>query len=346
MKHKQISLFLSFLFLTSCQAGNALERSYKEYRNVLSFKDDTFNILQLTDIHWTYVTKIKEAKDYLQALFLDAKKEKGHVDLVTITGDVFLEANKSIVEELFSFLSSWDTPIAVTYGNHDKEGEWNLDWMNKMVSTSKNFIAKTLSDNVYGDTNYYIDIQDGENTLWQVYMIDSNSLAPKDVLKYQYDCIHENQVKWMKGIADASKKGSSYLPSLGFFHIPPKEYKFAEEALKKDPSKVLLGKNDEKACPTLIDSSFFKTAKEINMKGMFFGHDHANDSVTKYEGMLMGYGVKSNTELYYYKDEKGFTKTGYAFYELRKDQSWSIQHTYMDYSTREVRRSSIWESTL
>ena len=105
MKHKPLSLFLSFLFLTSCQAGNALERSYEEYRNVLSFKDDTFNILQLTDIHWTYVTKIKEAKDYLQALFLDAKKEKGHVDLVTITGDVFLEANKSSLKNFFpSFL--------------------------------------------------------------------------------------------------------------------------------------------------------------------------------------------------------------------------------------------------
>ncbi len=346
MKHKQLAFLLAVLFLSSCQTEGALEKPYEEYRNVLSFKEETFNILQLTDIHWTYVTKIKEAKDYLETLFLDAKKEKGHIDLVAVTGDFFLEANKSIAKELFSLLSSWDTPIAITYGNHDKEGEWSLDWLNKMVSTSKNFIAKTIDDNIYGDTNYYIDIQDGTNLLWQIYMIDSNSLAPKNFLRYQYDCVHEDQVRWMKGVADRSKKGSSYLPSLGFLHIPPKEYGSAEEILKKDPSKSLLGENHEKACPTLISSSFFETAKEINMKGMFFGHDHANDSVTEYEGMLMGYGVKSNTELYYHKDEKGFTLTGYAVYELRKDQSWSIQHTYVDYSTKEVRRSSIWESAL
>lgn len=346
MKHKQLPLLLSVLLLVSCQAENALEKPYEEYRDVLSFQTDSFNILQLTDVHWTYMTKIKESEDYLQALFDDAKKEKGHVDLVTITGDVFLEANKYIVETLFSFLSSWDTPIAITYGNHDKEGEWSLDWMNKMVSTSKNFIAKTVSDDIYGNTNYYIDIQDNGNTLWQIYMIDSNSLAPDNFLNYQYDCVHEDQVKWMKGIADSSKKGSSYLPSLGFLHIPPKEYKEAEKVIKEDSSKILLGENHEKACPTPIDSSFFKTAKEINMKGMFFGHDHANDSVTEYDGMIMGYGVKANPELYYYKDENGFTLTGYAMYELRKDSSWSIQHTYMDYSTRKIRRSSVWESSL
>lgn len=342
MKRNKFPFLLSVFLLVSCQTSN-VEHPIDDYRSTLSFSSDTFNIMHLTDVHWTFVTKLEESKKYMQDLFDDAKKEQGHIDLVTITGDVFLNANKYIVEELFSFLSGWEVPIAIVYGNHDKEGEWSLSWMNKMISTSKNFIAKINdNDNVYGDTNYFIDIKDGNDLSWRIYMMDSNSLQPGNAIKYQYDYIHEDQVDWMKRVNNDSSKE---VPSLGFIHIPPKEFGTAVADAKKDSSKHLLGEQNETSCPAKTDSSFFKVAKEINMKGIFFGHDHANDIVTMYDDVVLGYGVKSNIELYYYKDNNDFTHTGYAVYNLKKDSSWTIQHVYMNYTNHsQIIRSDVWRS--
>lgn len=340
MKSKNIVFaVLSLLVLSSCSSLKE-EKSIEAYRNVLSFKNDEFNILQMTDIHWNYSTIINESKEYMQAVFDDAKTQNGHIDLITITGDLFLNANKYLVETLFDFLSSWEVPIAVTYGNHDKEGEWNTSWMNKMVSESKNFIAKINdNDNVYGDTNYFIDINSNEETLWRIYMIDSNSLARKNGIKYQYDNIHEDQVEWMKRIAN---NDISSIPSLGFMHIPPKEL---NKAIDEANGTYIMGEINEKICPAALDSSFFQTAKNIGMRGLFYGHDHDNDAVMEYQDMIMGYGVKSNIELYSYADDDGMNHTGYSFYSLKKDRSWSLKHVYLKYGdTSKVVRSNIWES--
>lgn len=340
MKNKKLFILTSVFMLVSCNSTKP-NVTLDDYRNTLSFASDTFNIMQLTDVHWTYTTDLKKSMAYMQDLFDDAKKEKGHIDLLMVTGDLFLNANKYIVETLFDFFSSWNVPVAVNYGNHDKQGEWNTSWMNKMVSTSKNFITKTVDDDLQGNTNYFIDIKDGDEKLWQIYVLDSNSYMGKNMLRYQYDYIHENQTNWMKNVAESSKVDGEYLPSLGFIHIPTLELK---EAVK-DESATILGELHEGNATAKVYSPFFDTAKEINMKGFFFGHDHSNDLVTQYKDVVMGYGVKSNIELYYYKDETGFTRTGYATYSLKKDKSWSMQHVLMDYNDHtNIQRSIVWES--
>ena len=344
MKHKKIFSIFSVILLTSCQDVRE-EKPLDSYRATLSFYNDSFNIMQLTDIHWNYTTDVKESKKYMLALLDNALLQEGHVDLVTITGDLFLDANKYLVEELFRFLSSWNLPIAITYGNHDKEGTWNTDWMNKMVSESKNFIAKIVdNDNVFGDTNYFIDIKDGNDVSWQIYMMDSNTLARKNGIKYQYDNIHEDQVEWMKRVANSN---STPVPSLGFIHIPPKELNNAIEEMDKDHSKHIMGEMNEANCATKLDSSFFSEAKNIGMKGIFFGHDHTNDLVVNYQDMILGYGVKSNPELYAYKDNLGMDHTGYALYSLKKDKSWSLKHVFMKYPKGDkIVESQTWESNL
>lgn len=341
MKKKYLTL-LSCLLLISCQTESNT-KNVDLYRNVLSFADDTFNIMHLTDIHWCYGTVIEESKNYLQDLYNNAKKSEGHIDLVTITGDLFLDANQYIVNELFDLLSSWDVPIAVVYGNHDKEGTWSTSWMNKKVSTTKNFIAKIVdNDDVYGDTNYFIDINNGDALSWRIYMIDSNSLATKNVIKYKYDKIHEDQVDWMKRVHETNTNNA---PSLGFFHIPPNELFAALDKAKEDPSTVIFGEQQEKCCAAAEESSFFSEAKKIGMKGMFYGHDHDNDIALEYEDVVMGYGVKTGKELYSYTDENGLDHSGYSICSLKKDQSWSLKHVYMQYDNHDkITVSNIWRS--
>jgi hypothetical protein len=65
---------------------------------------------------------------------------------------------------------------------------------------------------------------------------------------------------------------------------------------KKAYSKKAFEQN-EKFCPSENASDFFPVAKAHNVKGLFCGHDHSNDLTMTYEGVVLGYGVKSGTEL-------------------------------------------------
>lgn len=173
-------------------------------------------------------------------------------------------------------------------------------------------------------------------------MIDSNSLSLKNPVKYKYDNIHEDQVEWMERVHETNKANA---PSLGFFHIPPNELFTALEEAKEDSSKVMLGEQHEKCCAAAEESSFFTKAKNIGMKGMFYGHDHSNDIAVKYDGVVMGYGVKTGLELYSYTEDNGLNHSGYAMYSLKKDHSWSFKHIYMQYDDHsKITVSNTWRS--
>lgn len=341
-----IALFLAML-LSSCQGGK-VEHPLEDYRSELSFQEETFKIMQLTDIHWSYVTILEQSKAYLDAILKNALSEEGHIDLVVITGDIVLNANPYILKSLIDYLDGWNLPLAFTYGNHEKEGTWSTAYLNSLITSAKNSITRIVDgDNVYGETNYLIDIKDGSNLLWQIYCLDSNSLAHDNGLTYQYDNIHQDQVDWLKRMAKDSEVGGTNVPSLGFIHIPPKEMFAAQEEALKDPSKHIMGESHEKCCATKLDSEFFDAAKNINMQGIFFGHDHSNDNVVSYQDVLLGYGVKSTPELYYYEDQEGFDWIGYSLIELKKDHRWSLKHVYLDYDDpNNSKHSPTWESSL
>ena len=73
---------------------------------------------------------------------------------------------------------------------------------------------------------------------------------------------------------------------------------------------------------------------------MFFGHDHSNDIVWKYDDIVYGYGVKANTELYN-TEKDGTTLTGCAIYSLHKGGTFDLEHLVIDYSTKEVASSPL-----
>ncbi len=342
--HKFIGTFLSLVTLCACQGGT---KAYeiKDYRQVLTSTNDTFSILQLTDIHWCYTTKIAHSEEYLTQVFEAAKKEAGHLDLIVITGDSFLGADQAMVTELYRFVNGWGVPFAVTYGNHDKEGDWSREWMNEAIQKGENALSLPYADDgIDGDTNYFIDWSDGNDTVWRIYLLDSNSLTLESPFSYGYDGIHENQVGWMKNVHDTMNDS---VPSLGFVHIPPKELAPALQGTASDKSQWILGKQHEKTCQSSVDSSFVQVAKEIGMRGVFYGHDHNNDFVLQdQDGFVMGYGVKSGTELYSYEDpDTHQTLTGGALYTLKKDGAYDLTHLYVDdhegYAVSSLRKESL-----
>ena len=336
MKHKRFALVALMPFLFSC-AGIQENPTY--VKELKANGEEDFNVLQFTDIHWNYSTNIKEASAFLENTVKVAKERSGHIDLIEITGDSLLVANKKIATTLYDLIDSWNIPWAFTFGNHDYEGEWSEAWMNHLVSSSnyKNaLMPENGNDGLSGFSNYALNIKWGEETKWQIYNIDTHNLI-QDGGSYDYDYIHEDQVEWYKARTEEAKanNGGEYVPSLAFFHIPPTEI----NTIEKD-GEHLGGIKDEKFCPGVHDSKFFNEAKERKCKGMFFGHDHSNDIVWKYQGVVFGYGVKANTELYS-TEKDGISITGASICSLHKEGTFDLEHLIINYDEPEKGATSL-----
>lgn len=284
-------LLLLPLALSSC---GSQEVSLSDYRRTLAFREG-FSILQLSDIHWSFSTDRIREKAYLNALFNSAKEnaDSQTIDLVMITGDSTLLSNKEITKDLFDTVANWGVPFALTWGNHDRQGYYPFSWLEELVSSYPNSLYVSLEDTVPGNGNYVIDLLSGATTAWQIYALDSGSYQQSGTpLRYDYATLSDAQTSWYEKEANLANK----CPSLAYFHIPTRDWLDVYEG-KKD-SKRKWEKNEGIYCSEK-ESSFFLSASEHNMKGLFCGHDHSNDLTMTYRGVVLGYGVKTGTELYY-----------------------------------------------
>ena len=77
------------------------------------------------------------------------------------------------------------------------------------------------------------------------------------------------------------------MPALAFFHIPLPEYNQAAA----DENAILVGTRMEKACAPVLNTGMFAAMKQQkDVVAVFVGHDHDNDYVVDWKGILLGYG--------------------------------------------------------
>ncbi len=324
--------FLSvFPFLFASCATLSTPASEEAYVSSLDFKEG-FKLMQLTDLHWSKATDFARQEAYLRSFI-----EMEEPDLIMITGDSVLAADEYVARRLYSFVSSFDIPFAVTYGNHDYQGSFSPSFMDELVTATPNSLTKIVDDEIKGKTNFLIELhgEDGE-AAWRIYGLDSSSLMTVSS-GYDYDYIDESQAAFY------SSHQEDGVPNLVYFHIPLWEWGLAFD---EDP-EGLLGNIGEKATwtapegypgqedyypffPSKVHSPIFGAMKEGGAKGVFVGHDHANDWVGNYDGVTLGYGVKTGRELYYGVSEEGHDITGYALMELYGDGGYDLSHVYVD----------------
>ena len=91
--------------------------------------------------------------------------------------------------------------------------------------------------------------------------------------------------------------------------FPLKEYETAWNEGKIDTSKHLHGSNNEDVYSPVVNTGLFdKIVAAGSTKGVFCGHDHANDSAVSYQGVLLAYAVQSGiceSDPYAQKMKKG-----------------------------------------
>ena len=319
MKKKQVlSLLFLVPFLFSCGTTSSLKEG--KYVHTLKMEREDFKILQFSDIHWCLSTNIPRQIEYMNLLVKEANP-----DFIVITGDALFTATKPIAERLYTYIDSLNIPYGVVYGNHDMQGMWSTEWMNENIMR-KNAAFVVWEDDLPGETNWVVNVEKDGHTKWQIFGFDSHSYI-QDGVSYEYGTVTEEQVQWYE------KYALNDVPSLGFLHIPLQEYILAEE---ENPEGII-GEMGEGHSVSTTPSRLFSSAKDHGMKGIFCGHDHANNWVGTYEGVALGYGMKCGRELYYGVTSEGYDMTGGALYTLHENKSFQIEHIFLDNSTFEMR---------
>lgn len=346
MKNKIISLVMLSMILTSCNYG---PRDVKEYQTDLEFKSN-YTICVINDLHLSYNSntsvQFKYFKDcvYARALVdhpnLDFNNPSNveilasyAPDLIMFNGDTFMSANKQVVDSFFEYVDKLNIKFGIAYGNHDLEGLYGKMYIDSVLKNCKNSIYKNpLNDDVYGNSNYVINLKDGDDVKWQIIAMDTNTY-----INNGYDIIHDDQIAWYeKQVIDGGNA-----PSLLITHIPINEYKKAW-SLETDgnfdpvPSEDYNGDSiwwmNEDPNVSGVENHFFEKIQELgSTQGIISGHDHLNVCDFRYRGegtheVRLINGPKAGESIYH--DDRIM---GCSFYTLSDSNTFENTRVFLNY---------------
>ena len=281
----------------------------------LKFKDGKFKIMLVGDLHESY----RQDTDELKKKTADAIKllnkaiDELKPDLVVYLGDIGKaddeEKMRAVISKVTYPVSSRDVPLAIVFGNHDRECELPLEKQLELYAQEydKFYISDPVPELTgCGNCNVLVKDSKGKKDILNLWFVDSNNRCDNADLSY-YDWVHEDQIEWYKNTAaEIKEKNGRTIPALWFMHIPvPEEYELLREAkpyeipdsvrghgtrsktfyVLKDDVEGYMG---EGPCVSEVNSGVFKAWKETgDVLGAFFGHDHMNDFAGYYDGILL-----------------------------------------------------------
>lgn len=329
MNFTKIILAPALLALTLSSCGsNGVRHDVKEYNaGTLSFNAsrDSFNILQLTDIHLSNKDNQQLQLDFLDLTIRDAIKRG--LDLIVLSGDVFTFADKATAERFFRYLDDYNVPWTITFGNHDEQCYFSVTWLTSYLNQygSNCKFIDIQDDDVHGHANFYINVNDKSNNLFEkVIIFDSNRYNFGEYTGYDY--IKQDQIDWYERVV----KDTPTVESVCFFHIPLPEYLTAwQKALDGSGEATLLGgRSDEGVSAPKYNSGLFNKMVELgSTKGVFVGHDHENDSAILYKGIILSYGTNSTDRIYYKAGQ-----IGGQLISINSDHTIDITRIHHEYS--------------
>lgn len=298
--------------LSACGGVKEWKNNLNDYVYTMNFHEN-FNVLQLTDIHWSNNSSTTDSKQYLEKLFNEVEKHikaaqgnNAKIDLVELTGDQFMLSNSYHVKTFLQFFEEQAVKRGFMYtaiwGNHDRHGLYNPNWLSDQHKKAEHCIYIEDDDNLYGRSNFVINLNQGANTKWQLFNLDSGASFSETAISpfRDYDYIRQDQVDWY--VAENQLAGNA--PAIAYYHIPQQDNLEAWNKIHKDGANLkhkffkLEGfadnGNEEYA------SNFISTAGAHNLKAAFQGHAHNVDwTVLLDNGVVLGLGVKTGVELYY-----------------------------------------------
>lgn len=220
-------------------------------------------------------------------------------DLITVTGDIVCtDSTYYAIRRITDLFESFGIPWAPVYGNHDDEGNCDLNYLADIMMSSPNCVMQK-GDPEMGVGNYIINIAEEQNDgslkiIESLIMMDSH-----------HSQANEKQVKWFTWATDGINRISNNSAEISVVcHIPIPEYQYAyDEAWDKDNNRWKDGfdaygeKNEEICCEKNngipVQRGFFDAIKNSGTtKFVFCGHEHLNNFSIKYQGVRLTYCLK------------------------------------------------------
>ncbi|MFA6861630.1 MAG: metallophosphoesterase [Bacilli bacterium] len=270
-----------------------------------------FRILWLTDIHLgnpTNTYDYNEEKEYthLRAMIENANNP----DLIVLTGDVFERETIDQVDAFVAFIDSFNIKWAYTNGNHDPSVLIkDKFYINRKIMAAKNSLFVDYeNDDLYGLTNYFINLVSNNKTVYRLYMVDSNSAEPMDSIKGDSDAdvIHLDQ---LQHITKINQDQANNAAGLSFFHIPLREYVNAYQGYS-DKLYDGFGAKKDNIGYGYVNNGAYTVMKEAGVIATFAGHNHGNDFDVDYfdddNHMVLSCGLKGTDLNYYDPDLVGY----------------------------------------
>lgn len=272
-----IALILASMTLSEAKQG-------KTEDPVLRFNQEgKFKIAQFTDTHLGYNNR----KAYDKTIeVITSIVEAERPDLVIFTGDIVTGSPmKEGLDNLFAPLDEMGVPFMLLLGNHDREDELPA-WDIAKIVTSHSASINTMSDCYLDDIALRVMSSDGSKVAAVVYGMDSNdyTVVPDH---WDYGWISHTQIDWYRNKSKAftEANGNIPVPSYMFMHIPILEYAEASR------DGHLVGRNREGVFGPEINSGILAAMEECaDVHGIFCGHDHTNDFVSKLGAVAHVYG--------------------------------------------------------
>jgi 3',5'-cyclic AMP phosphodiesterase CpdA len=256
-------------------------------------------------------------------------------DLVVFTGDQLTRACKTpddvrkAIDNIVRPVDERRIPWLVVFGNHDEDqtpatGLDEASMLRIYMSYPYN-VNRTGPEGITGTGNMNLLVRGrhSDDPVFAVWAIDSGRYAPAKIAGQvleedallgwgwmpTWDWIKHDQVSWYTRTSEKlEREHGRKVPSLMFFHIPLQEfrtmydndaYKRAHPELGLIPQHGVVGERNEDECPGPFNSGLFAAALERgDVKGIFVGHDHVNDYVGNYFGILLGYSANSGFATY------------------------------------------------
>ena len=291
---------------------------------------------------------VDEDKKAINAVAAMIAEEKPDLVIVTgdisfavpyISGTI----NNAIAHRLFiRLMERLEIPWTVNFGNHDSEAYnyYNRATVSEMYANeSLKYCLFTPDGDLSGEGNHVINVKNSAGLITEsFYMIDTHSYTDKDPLGilWDYDYVKEDQIAWYASKIEAHKAANAAVyatlsdeqkaayadllapKSLMFMHIPLTEVKAAYDEYvgnnRKDTENVQYkegfdGETDEVVYCSRTDVELFETVlAKGSTQALFYGHDHLNNFVLEYKGIILSYGYSIDYLAYSGIDEQGYQR--------------------------------------
>ena len=334
MRKSLIFLPLVAILLGGCRGTKHYAES--EYVKYLPWeRTEDYKILQLGDIHMSQSDLHEE-----HFALIEKTIKASNPDFIALTGDCFTYADKHTVKKLFDFIESHNIYWTYVFGNHDDQGYYSDTYIQRLCASKRYQHCRFVNledDDVEGRSNFVINLRKGNDNSkaeYQLYFLDSHNY---NFDTGEYDFIKQDQIDWYERMVNYSKDnygGGAVVKSSMYMHIGFPEFTKIwdqSKSVEEQENAPIIGDMEEWHGSPSADKGIFNKIKELgSTQSVSCSHDHSNDSVIKYEGVYLCYGVHATNRIY--NDKEGKKLGGQIIKIDHTDLSLSFKNYYANYA--------------